>query len=431
MGQITTGRMLARVLRAAGVDAVYGRPLAGVGVVEVRDERVAALMAAAHRRVHRRPAGVSTAGGELVVGTAAGLSPIAVHTDDDLRAAVGVLATGEARLRLALDLAAPAPDHPPSRPAPVDRWQDPDDSIVEAVRAAERAVVLAGPGVVAGDAVPGLHALAAAAGLGVLNTWGAKGVFDWRSRHHLATAGLQERDFGLAGFGEADLIVATGVDPEEAPPRLWRHLAPVVEVPPGALDPLAGPVGRPPADIAMPPLRTELARVTQEGWAATSTPLAPSLVTRHYAEVVDPGGLVAADPGVAGYWVARTFATTDLGGVQVPADAGAAGFAVACAAVARLRAPFRPVLAVVDGPIDEPTGAALSAAARLGVPVPVAMWDEAGPALAADDHRALLEAAVVSDAPVPIAVATDPGQLGRMIEAAGDVVAWGGLAGVV
>ena len=57
------------------------------------------------------------------------------------------------------------------------------------------------------------------ASLGVLNTWGAKGVFDWRSRHHLATAGLQEHDFALAGLGDADLIVATGVDPDEAPLR--------------------------------------------------------------------------------------------------------------------------------------------------------------------------------------------------------------------
>ena len=316
MGDITTGRLLARVLRAAGVDAVYGRALPGVPGVVV-DEPVAALLAAAHRRVHGRPAAVYLDSGVLVVGAPSpGRAPSDVAVGDDLLAAVPLLATGPASLRLTLDLDAPVADVAPPRPAPVDRWIEPERAAVDALLGARRPVVLAGPGVVADGAVPGLHALAAAASLGVLNTWGAKGVFDWRSRHHLATAGLQQHDFTLAGLGDADLIVATGVDAAEAPDALWRDLAPVVDVLPSALDPLSWPGARPPAEIPMPPLRTELARVTQEGWASTSAPLAPTLVTRHYGQAIGGGGLVAADPGVAGYWVARTFATTDLGGAH-------------------------------------------------------------------------------------------------------------------
>jgi thiamine pyrophosphate-dependent acetolactate synthase large subunit-like protein len=272
-------------------------------------------------------------------------------------------------------------------------------------------------------AVPGLHALAAAGSLGVLNTWGAKGVFDWRSRHHLATAGLQALDFELAGLGTADLIVATGVDPAEAGGDRWR-LAPAVEVAPGALDPLSGRWDRPLSDIAVPPLRTGLARVTQEGWASTSTPLAPSLVTRHYSQVLGAGGLVAADPGTAGYWVARTYATTELGGVQVPAPAGHAGFAVACATVARLRTPARPVLAVVDGPVTAAVHEALDAAASLGVAVPVEAWHADGDRVTGDDHLARLQAIVHADRPPPVELATDPGQLGFMVDVAGEIIAW-------
>jgi hypothetical protein len=434
MTEVTTGRLVARVLRAAGIDAVYGGPLAGVDVVDVPDLRVASLMAAAHRRVHRRTAAVHEGKGDLVVGSTRAPAPSEVATVDDLLDAVPALASGAAWLRLALDLDAPAPDITPPRPAPPDRWLDPGDDLLDAVRGAERPVVLAGPGVVAGGAVPGLHALAAAGSLGVLNTWGAKGVFDWRSRHHLATAGLQEHDFALAGLGDADLILATGVDPDEAPAPLWAGLAPVAEVAPGALGPLAERWVRPLAEIPMPALRTELARVTQEGWNATTTPLAPSLVTRHYAQALGAGGLVAADPGVAGYWVARTFATTDLGGVQVPAAVGTSGFAVACAVVARLRSPCRPVLAVVDGPAPGaaggPTEAALATASRLGVAVPLAVWDGDGPRLSPEDHIARLQAAVVAESPEPIVLATDPAQLDRMVAAAGEVVAWGGLDAV-
>jgi hypothetical protein len=431
MTEVTTGRLVARVLRAAGIDAVYGGPLAGVDVVDVPDLRVASLMAAAHQRVHRRTAAVHEGKGDLVVGSTRAPAPSEVATVDDLLDAVPALASGAAWLRLALDLDAPAPDVTPSRPAPPDRWLDPGDHLLDAVRGAERPMVLAGPGVVAGGAVPGLHALAAAGSLGVLNTWGAKGVFDWRSRHHLATAGLQEHDFALAGLGDADLILATGVDPDEAPAPLWAGLAPVTEVAPGALDPLAERWARPLADIPMPALRTALARVTQDGWNAVSTPIAPSLVTRHYAQALGAGGLVAADPGVAGFWVARTFATTDLGGVQVPASVESSGFAVACAVVARLRSPFRPVLAVVDGPVPGaaggPTEAALAAAARLGVAVPLSVWDGDGPRLEADDHVARLQVAVVAESPEPIVIATDPTQFDRMVAAAGEVVAWGGL----
>ncbi len=174
-------------------------------------------MAAAHRRVHGRPAAVHDSSGELVVGNPTGGRPVDVSAGD-LLDLVPLLASGSAWLRLAIDLEAPVPDVAPPRPAPVDRWREPDGAVVAALQAADRPVLLAGPGVVTAGAVPGLHALAAAASLGVLNTWGAKGVFDWRSRHHLATAGLQERDFALAGLGDADLIVATGVDPDEAPP---------------------------------------------------------------------------------------------------------------------------------------------------------------------------------------------------------------------
>jgi thiamine pyrophosphate-dependent acetolactate synthase large subunit-like protein len=293
------------------------------------------------------------------------------------------------------------------------------DAIVAACRAASAPVVLAGPRVIDAGAVDGLRALAGTAHLGVLNTWGAKGVFDWRSPHHLATAGLQALDFERGGLADADLIIATGVDRREAGDR-WR-LAPVVDVPPVLLGSLAARWTRPATAIAVPPLRTDLARVTQAGWARTAAPLAPTAVTRNYAEVLGAGGLVAADPGMAGYWVARTFATTGIGGAQVPADGAARGFAVACATVARLLDPARPVLAVVDA-LDDRHERLLALAAALGVKVAVEVWAADGDALDAEAHRRRLAGLVVTGGRA--AVATDPGQLDEMIAVAGPIVAW-------
>ena len=142
-----------------------------------------------------------------------------VDSVDGLAAAVPAIAAaarGGRGVELRLDLDLDAPTDATIDVPPVDGvGRAVDDAVVDALRAAERPMVLAGPGVVLDRAVPGLHALAAAGSLGVLNTWGAKGVFDWRSRHHLATAGLQARDFELGGVADADLVIATGIDPAE------------------------------------------------------------------------------------------------------------------------------------------------------------------------------------------------------------------------
>lgn len=290
-------------------------------------------------------------------------------------------------------------------------WVEPSEEVLERLRAATAPLVLAGPGVVRDGAIAGLHALAVAGGLGVLNTWGAKGIFDWRSRHHLATVGLQARDAELAGVPACDLLVCTGLDALEADPALWRTV-PTLDLPTAMLAPLAETWSRPPRGITVPPLRERLAAATQAGWAKAGAPLAPSQATRNYGAVVTAGGVVAADPGTAGFWVARTLGTTRPGAVHVPAAADLDGFAVACAAVAG-----RPSLAVVDrlGP------AALELLER-HPEVAVEVWVEDGDALDADAHAARVERLVAEGGVSRLA--TSPDQLDLVVEAAGPISAW-------
>jgi hypothetical protein len=422
----TAGELLVRWLGVHGIDAVYGKPLPGPTVVEVDDPEVAAKLATAHRRVNGTAAAAHAGDGRLLVASPEPSAPeLAITDPTDLLDADVSLARGALVLRLDLDLDAPAPDAIPPPPVRVDSWVEPDPYDLEVMTAARSPVVLAGPDVIQSQAVAGLSALAASASLGVLNTWGAKGVLDWRSRHHWATVGLQARDFELGGLADADLIVATGLDPDEAPAVRWQ-LAPSVVARPRSLGPLAERWWRPRLDLAVPPLRAGLAAVTQQGWSAEVVPLAPTRVTLNYGRSFGPEGLVAADPGVAGYWVARTFATTEPGAVHVPAQADAVGFAPACALVARLRCPSRAVLAVVDGPVAAPVHAVLEAADHLGVAVPLEAWDPSGPALAPADHLDRLRRLVVAERPQPVSLATDPAQLSRMVDVAGPVVAWGG-----
>ncbi len=424
--------VLRRVLAASGIGALYGRALPGFAVTEVADPEVALLLARAHRHVCGTAAAAHVEEGNLVVpgrvfdhgSLAAGSSaPLEVADVTALRGVAPIVAAAMAgtgvRVVLDLDLSSPSPDGPVERPAGAPDWLDEDGDLPGLV-AGGNVVVLAGPGVVHDNAVGGLRALAAIGRLGVLNTWGAKGVFHWQSRHHWATVGLQELDFELGGLGTADLVLVTGVDAWESPASAWARY-PHRVVPPAALAPLAErwPDGR--SFPELPPLRPRLAAVTQAGWAATGAPVPPTLVTRHYARILGDGGLVAADPGTAGYWVARTFATTRLGSALVP-GAPVAGWATACAVVARLAAPLRPVLAVVDGPLDRTTSAVLEAAAVLGVGVGVEAWTADGVTLGPDEHLAQVETLATRGGTATLA--TDPRQLDEMVAAAGPVRAW-------
>ncbi|HEV3370433.1 MAG TPA: hypothetical protein VG074_12785 [Acidimicrobiales bacterium] len=427
MTSISTAELWRRVARAAGIDAVYGAPFGPLEVVLVPDA-LAPTFGAAHQRVHGRRAAIHRGDGVFVL-PAVDVGPRQVVEAGSAEALVADLPVlcgpGEAELRLTLGANEPVADLIPSPPQPEDTWVEPAEEALAAMDAAASVVVLAGPGVVRHGAVPGLHDLAVAAGLGVLNTWGAKGVFDWKSRHHLATVGLQADDFVLSGLGEVDLIIATGLDRAESPDRRWK-LAPALLLPPGGLAPFAERCGSGRGTPRPPPLRDRLAGVTQRGWSVENTPIPPSRVTLHYAQCLAEGALIAADPGVAGFWVARTLGTTRLGAVIVPSSPWP-GFAAACVAVSLLRRPSQPALAVTDRSAVGPTAAIVDAAATLGLRVPVEVWDPEGDRLDAASHRERLRRLVFGALPsggAPSTLATDPGQMAEMIEAAGPIVAW-------
>ncbi len=400
-----------RALWRAGVRAIYGEPAEGLAVTRVEPE-LAPLLALAHEKLFGGEAAVHRPDGTLVLGARWALSAPGRTT---LPAGVPHLrpaAAGES------DLAALSRRSPQS-------WGDVPEDVLRALAGRRAPVVLAGPGVVAQGAVPGLHALAVAADLGVLNTWGAKGVFDWRSRHHWATVGLQEHDLDLGGLSEADAVITVGVDPLELPTDPAVYGA-VVPLDPWMLDPLSECWSRPGGGLELPPLRTRLAEVTQDGWRSTGRPMPPSQVTRSYSTILrEQDGLIAADPGLAGYWLARTYPTSRLGEALVPGERDAVGFSLACALLARRADPDRPVLALADAPLRPVHLALMDLARGWGVAATLECWDPDGPPLRPEEHAERLAAALADGRPSELALATDSVQLGRMTAVAGRITAWG------
>lgn len=173
--------------------------------------------------------------------------------------------------------------------------------------------VVVGPGILAAPGgVDAVRRFASRTGLGVLNTWGVKGLFRWDDPAHLGTIGLQERDVELAGVLAADRVLGIGLDERElGPGDLGPH---VEEVDPGALDELD------PGDAVTAPgtlygaLRAALLPLYE-------TEGTPAFAAAALAASLPPGGLVCAEPGPVGLWVARALPTVELGSVVVPAVA--------------------------------------------------------------------------------------------------------------
>lgn len=444
------GQALQGGLAALGVDTLYGTPVDGLETVSLPDVWMGNLMRAAHHEIVGASGSVEEASGgwRLVVGGDSDAESPSEDEDPDatlgspgdLRGVLELVATsldgvgaGRVVVEITADLSQPVDVEVGSLPlvptASTAGMATAPADVLEALEVAEHPLLLVGPGVVRRGCIPGLHAAATALDCGVLNTWGAKGVFDWRSPHHWATVGLQQRDFELGGVADAGIVVEAGLA-GAGPAGAWR-------VEPEALSPLAASVrGRAPSGVAagtmpVPPLRTLLAEVTQRGWVHTGPRVLPSQLTRNYGRFTDGRGLVAAGPGLAGYWVARTFPTTALGEAVVPERGVDRGFAVACALVAGRRQPGRPTLAVVDGPLDERSEALLEWARESAIPVVVEVWDAEGLAIGAEAHAHRLArswwTAVAERGPTVEHVASDSAQFAEMIDAAGPVTAWGGL----
>jgi hypothetical protein len=174
--------------------------------------------------------------------------------------------------------------------------------------------ILVGPGVVRERCVDGLRAFAARVGCGVVNTWGAKGVVRWDDPLHFGTAGLQARDFELAGLGDVDVLVTSGLDAAEVTSTPWLGRAEVIDLAPTELATAVPSLPR--GTTERPPLYTALAAVVGPLYDVPGSPPARAAAL---AASLPAGGVVVAAPGLVGFWIARTFPTSVPGSVLVPA----------------------------------------------------------------------------------------------------------------
>src|SRR5881275_1261254 len=90
------------------------------------------------------------------------------------------------------------------------------------IRQAINPIALVGNGVIRAGAAPALREFARATGISIAETFMGKGAIDYADPRALGTVGLQSRDYAMAGFEDADVVIAIGYDLVEHAPKHWN-----------------------------------------------------------------------------------------------------------------------------------------------------------------------------------------------------------------
>jgi acetolactate synthase-1/2/3 large subunit len=269
---------------------------------------------------------------------------------------------------------------------------------VELIRSALNPVVLAGNGAVRSSAAPALREFARATGIPVAETFMAKGLLDYRSPLALGTVGLQDRDYAMAGFEDADVVIAVGYDLVEHAPSNWnprrdKRIVCVDTVPPEVDEsfstevdligdvyhiltrlaeecrdaPHHGAGSRRLRDVVLG--RLEAARDDD------AFPLQPPRVLWEIRQALGREDILISDVGLHKLWIGRMFPAHEPNTVLIANGLAGMGFAVPCAIGAKLVHPDRHVVTVNGDGGFLMNAQELETARRLRTPFVNLIWE--------------------------------------------------------
>ncbi len=296
--------------------------------------------------------------------------------------------------------------HELAEPMPVLKVQGPlppaphKQKILQAVATIDQArfpIILAGNGVVRGQASQALVHFAEQANIPVATTFMAKGVIPFAHPLSLGTIGLQARDYVACGFDRADVIIAVGFDMVEYPPALWHPAADkkivhidqqyaevdshyILEV--GvigdialALEQLASRVRRH-RDVDSSGLHRviadELGRYAQDD----SWPPKPQRIVGAMRQALAPDDILVCDVGAHKMWVARLYPCHRPNTCIISNGFAAMGIAVPGGVAARLACPERRVLAVTGDGGFMMNSQEIATAMRYQLPFVILIWND-------------------------------------------------------
>jgi acetolactate synthase-1/2/3 large subunit len=236
------------------------------------------------------------------------------------------------------------------------------------IRGAEHPIVLAGNGVARTGAAPALRAFAYTTGIGVAETFMGKGMLDYEDPRALGTVGLQSRDYALAGFDDADVVITVGYDLVEHAPANWnprrdKRIVCVDTVAPEVdehfmtevdlIGDLSHILTRLAQELAGTSFTTEGSRLNEivlgrfeAAKDDDAFPMQPPRALWEIRRALGPRDILISDVGLHKLWIARMFPAHEPDTVFIANGLAGMGIALPTAIAAKLVHPDRHVVTV-------------------------------------------------------------------------------------
>ncbi len=273
----------------------------------------------------------------------------------------------------------------------------------ERIRAARRPLIIAGNGCVRKRASEHLRELVDLTGIGVLNTFMAKGAIDPASPQSLFTIGLGSKDIGTCAIDAADLVITIGFDMVEYHPQLWnpegdksiihvdfipseidRSYHPEIELLGDVADNLSALVEEFKSD-ALPQFdlkqqvstRADMQREFEEHKDDTTVGLIkPQKVLHDVQQVYGKDGLLLSDVGAHKMWIARHYHCETPNGCLIPNGFCSMGFALPGAIAASLVEPDRKIIGICGDAGFLMNVQEMETARRLNCNMTIMVWED-------------------------------------------------------
>jgi len=289
------------------------------------------------------------------------------------------------------------------QPLPRRRPVKPEPSARELLKAADlirnaiNPVALCGNGVIRAGAAPALREFSRATGIAVAETFMGKGALDYADPRALGTVGLQSRDYALAGFEDADVVIAMGYDLVEHAPKHWNPRRDkkivVIDSEPAEIDEFFTPEVELVGDIyhVITRLAEECRDVPHSGGSQRlreivlgrleaareddAFPVQPPRALWEIRQALGPHDMLISDVGLHKLWIGRMFPAHEPNTVLIANGLAGMGFALPCAIAAKLVHPDRRVVTVNGDGGFMMNVQELETASRLKTPIVNVIWE--------------------------------------------------------
>jgi acetolactate synthase I/II/III large subunit len=289
-----------------------------------------------------------------------------------------------------------------AQPLPAGRIRKPEpapedlERAVKIIREADSPVVLAGNGVTRVRAAPALREFSRATGIPVAETFMGKGVMDFEDPNWLGTVGLQAHDYELAGFEDADVVIAVGYDLVEHSPEYWNPdrdkriicidtTSPEVDANFVTEVDLIGDVSFILTQLAeqcgevdgggSDRLREIVLGRFEQAKDDDSFPMQPPRALYEIRQALGREDILISDVGLHKLWIGRMFPAHEPNTALIANGLAGMGFAVPAAVAAKLVHPDRSVIAVSGDGGFVMNSQELETAVRLGTAFVNVIWE--------------------------------------------------------